>query len=245
MQHTIFKKMIAPEKQKTLLVVGRTNFHKSSLVLEALIAALHSFGITIISYESQYTSISKAIHHELGIWDQSRLSHLLKDRHRSRHLIRKAVKIFLRLKHPSRWRYFFSPSPKSTPGQAQDLRKFIRQLNKKNIIILSHSAGSIIASLVTDEPALKKIISFGYPFKNPDNHEEPYRTDHLKFITKPLFIIQGRQDAYGGENVKTRYTLSSCISMMFTNDNHDYNSMSPEDYEVVLQRVRSFIEDPN
>ncbi len=228
--------------KKILLIVGRTNFYKSSIILESLISTLHSFGITMLWYENKLTSIKKAIDSELEIWDQSKLNQLFKNKHLSRRYLRSAVKLLLLLKHLSRWRYIFNDSPKNILEQARDLKKFIRKLGQKKIIILAHSAGSIIASLAEDEPALKKIICFGYPFKHPDHDEESYRTNHLKSIKKPVLIIQGRKDAYGGENVATRYTLSPFISIMFTDDNHDYDNMSSEDYEKVLLRTRSFID---
>ncbi|MBP9727312.1 MAG: hypothetical protein KBD83_07615 [Gammaproteobacteria bacterium] len=232
------------QDRKILLVVGRTNFYKSSIILETLISTLHSFGITILWYENKLTSIQKTIDSELGTWDKSSLNQLFKNKHLSRSYLRSAVKFFLLLKHPSRWRYILNKPPKNPSEQARELKQFIRKLGQKDIIILAHSAGSIIASLAEDQPTLKKIICFGYPFKHPDHDEEPYRTEHLRFIKKPILIIQGRDDEYGGENIIARYALSSSITIMFTNDNHDYNNMSSEDYEKVLSCVRFFIEEP-
>ena len=156
-------------------------------------------------------------------------------------IIKKIMRLFFLLKNPSRWLYLINHAPQSVLKQSKNLKKFIQKQKHKNIIILAHSAGGIVSSSIYDHPAIKKIICFGYPFKHPDNTEEPYRTSHLQHINKPMLVIQGRDDPYGSEDAPSRYSLSPSVRFKFIEGNHDYDNLTLEDYADVLREVRAFV----
>ena len=71
--------------------------------------------------------------------------------------------------------------------------------------------------------ALKQIICLGYPFKNPQQPDEPERYLHLSAINTPMIIIQGAQDEYGGLDVPERYMLSPRVELSFFDTDHNFN----------------------
>ena len=144
---------------------------------------------------------------------------------------------------PSKWDYFLLREKRSKiTDQINFYRRTLQSIGKgKTISILSHSAGGRIASHLTDEPNLARIICFGYPFKHPDKQEEPDRTDNLKIIQKPFLIIQGDQDEYGGMTAISRYELSPCIEFEFITSDHNYEKVSDVDWLRIINRIESFL----
>lgn len=237
-KHKIYMK----KNRAHLLVVGRANFDKGSATLEALIAALHLFGAKIDFYESQFTKTHKSIEKKLSFLMENTLLKCIKGKYRTQDIFRKIICFLSLPKHPSRWRYLIHPTPGSVPEQSQYLKNFIQKQQYDDIIILAHSAGGIVSSLIYEHPAIKKFICFGYPFKHPDNPEESYRTSHLKHLDKPMLIIQGKNDPYGGKEASLHYSLSPSIRFKFIEGDHDYNSVTLDDYADVLREIRAFVE---
>lgn len=233
------------KKEKTIhtciLIVGRSNFHKGSATLEAIISTLKYSGLHTHSYENRFTMLQKSIQAKRKAIQEHPFPACTQGRYRTQNIIKKIMFCMFFIKKPSRWIYFIKSKPESTLKQSQKLKKLIQKQKYKNIIILAHSAGGIISSLIYDHPAIKKIICFGYPFKHPRNSEEPYRTQHLQHVNKPMLIIQGRDDSYGGEAVRARYPLSSSIQFKFIEGNHDYDNLTLEDYADVLREIQRFI----
>lgn len=121
------------------------------------------------------------------------------------------------------------------------IQKLIRSLSDhQSICILTHSAGGIVASNVYAESNVKKIISFGYPFKHPEREQKAYRTENLKNIDIPMLIIQGNQDEYGGLGVDKQYDLSPQITLFYVNATHEYENLSPDDWQRVVENMTVF-----
>lgn len=226
---------------KNILIVGRANFHKGSETLKAIISVLSKQSCNTFFYESKFVTIQKRIEQVLRAIINRKLFSFIQGRYRTQRFIKKIIRFFLLLIHPTYWSFLVNYSQKSVPEQSQDLDNFIRKKKFKDIIILAHSAGGIVSSRIYNNPAIKKIICLGYPFKHPDKPEEPYRTHHLQHIKKPCLIIEGRDDPYGGEEIPARYALSSSICFKFIEGNHDYNNLTLEDYADVLREIREFI----
>ncbi len=89
------------------------------------------------------------------------------------------------------------------------IEKLARRLNNiprdTEITLIGRSAGAIVATMVSLQHPIHKIISLGYPFKHPDFEEEAYRHEHLKKVNTPMLIIQGLQDIYGGKEIEKKY----------------------------------------
>lgn len=231
------------DSENVVLFIRRSNTHKNSAPLQQLLDTLVLDGYLLLWPENQFETISKFLDgksHKILSWlDQvcgAKESFL-------KISMRRLLKGLTLLCYPGKWHFFinwFFSHP-----IANDLklnRQVISTLCKnKSVTILSHSAGGIVASYLSHEPNLKNIVCFGYPFKNPERPEEPYRTAHLKQIQKPFLIIQGAQDEYGGLDVQNRYDLSPTIRLEFVNASHDYESLSHEDWSRVVKSIQSFI----
>ena len=112
----------------------------------------------------------------------------------------------------------------------------------KNVYIISHSAGGRLASVLAQEMNVKKLVCFGYPFKYPNELEDPTRTASFENIQKPLLIIQGLNDVYGGKEILTKYKLSILISFFFVNTHHEFDDLPDKTWEIIYKQVISFIE---
>ena len=88
--------------------------------------------------------------------------------------------------------------------------------------MLARSSGGRVASLIADELGLKQIVCLGYPFKHPEQDDEPARYAHLAQLKTPMLIIQGIQDEYGGTEIKNRYELSNNITLLFLDTDHNF-----------------------
>jgi hypothetical protein len=229
--------------KKLLIIIGRANVQKGSATFEAMIAKLHDSDITLYTYENIFVATKKNIDLKTEKILNSTFFLLTQGRYRTREILRKVIHRILLIKHPSFWHYFLNLYSESVSKQSLDFKRFIKKQKNTDIYILTHSVGGIIASQVCNIPAIKKLICVGYPFKHPDNPEESYRTHHLQQVKKPILIIQGRDDYYGGESVISRYPLSSSIIIKFIDGEHDYNNTSIEDYADLLRELRTFIDD--
>jgi uncharacterized protein len=148
----------------------------------------------------------------------------------------------LLITHPSHWDYF---ACWLINDQLEELTKVnsrtIQSFRDKSVIIMSHSAGGITASNLVNEENLYGIICFGYPFKHPEKEDEDNRTNKLKNLQKPLLIIQGTNDEYGGPEAQRKYELSSYVEFEFVEANHEYENLSANDWLRVTNRIRSFL----
>lgn len=224
-----------------ILVLERESFFKGCATLTALLAIMQNLDTPITFYQNNYTRMYKKYHAITTKILSFKFLNILHRKHRSRRGIFFMIRIIFLSLHPHYWKYLFNFQPLSISEQMTELRKFIRHFPYKNIIVFGHSAGGIFATNLYDEPAIKKMICIGYPFKNPQNPPEAYRTQHLAHINKPCLIIQGKRDEYGGENVSSLYSLSPYISLVFVDADHEYSSILVEDYAHILQLTKKFV----
>ena len=126
------------------------------------------------------------------------------------------------------------------------IEKLARRLNKipidTEISLIGRSAGAIVATMVSLQHPIHKIISLGYPFKHPDFEEEAYRHEHLKKVDTPMLIIQGLQDVYGGKEIENKYNFNSNTKIVFEDINHDFE-LTEENRIRILSNIEQFISD--
>ena len=124
------------------------------------------------------------------------------------------------------------------------IEKLARRLNKiprdTEITLIGRSAGAIVATMVSLQHPIHKIISLGYPFKHPDFEEEAYRHEHLKKVNTPMLIIQGLQDIYGGKEIEKKYHFNSNTTIVFEDINHDFE-LTEENRIRILKNIEQFI----
>jgi len=228
---------------KVLLFLGRGNQQKNSIPLQELLNRLTLNGYLLAWPESRNQAISKFLDEKSERplcwvhWVCGANETLLKKN------FRRYIKGLTLIFYPSKWGFFLNWCANSeVDNQTQLAHQAIKIFEgDKSISILSHSAGGIAASNLWDEPNIKNIICFGYPFKHPDKDDEDYRTRNLKKIEKPFLIIQGNQDEYGGGKAEQHYELSSYIKFEFVDATHEYENLSHNDWANVTQRIESFL----
>jgi hypothetical protein len=122
--------------------------------------------------------------------------------------------------------------------------KLARRLNNiprdTEITLIGRSAGAIVATMVSLQHPIHKIISLGYPFKHPDFEEEAYRHEHLLQVNTPMLIIQGLQDVYGGQEIEKKYHFNSNTTIVFEDINHDFE-LTEENRIRILKNIEQFI----
>lgn len=122
--------------------------------------------------------------------------------------------------------------------------KLARRLNNiprdTEITLIGRSAGAIVATMVSLQHPIHKIISLGYPFKHPDFEEEAYRHEHLLQVNTPMLIIQGLQDIYGGKEIEKKYHFNSNTTIVFEDINHDFE-LTEENRIRILKNIEQFI----
>ena len=124
------------------------------------------------------------------------------------------------------------------------IEKLARRLNKiprdTDITLIGRSAGAIVATMVSLQHPIHKIISLGYPFKHPDFEEEAFRHEHLLQVNTPMLIIQGLQDVYGGQEIEKKYNFNSNTTIVFEDINHDFE-LTEENRIRILKNIEQFI----
>ncbi len=98
-----------------------------------------------------------------------------------------------------------------------------------------------MAALTASEPAVSRLVCFGYPFKHPERADEPYRTAHLPSVAKPFLIIQGDQDEYGTADDARRHPLSPSTTVVGVSTGHDYGQLEPMQYRACRELVLKFV----
>lgn len=224
-----------------IVVVGRSNYKKSSASLDALLKDLHRQGHSVCWFESRNTQTSKLLDEEFeGLFGSFMWDYCLRSP-KFGGALRKLTKGILLLMRPSRWGFWFKCIKDNNQALAKDLRRFLRQSHAKRVVLYAHSAGGIICSLASSEPSVVKLICFGYPFKHPENDEERSRTQHLAALEKPFLIIQGDEDEYGTVDAIKRYRLSPTIRVESIRSGHDYDDMNSVEYRRCFELLQGFI----
>jgi len=110
--------------------------------------------------------------------------------------------------------------------------------------VFAHSAGGIVACRVEDQPNLRRVVCFGYPFKHPQHGEEPFRTSHLQHMRKPVLMIQGLRDEYGNaQQAQRSYKLSDSICLVDIDADHNCDDLSAGEYQRTLKQVVEFFKE--
>jgi len=204
-----------PRKTHALLLVGRDDWQKDEALNQKLLTRLRKAPIEIYWEDPAGAAIYR-----------------LRQLEQKTSGLPKGVKTFnLRilqlcyaLFHPSYFSYLFRRKKQAIGSRCNSLELRIRELGIADCVtLLSRSSGGRVSSLIADKMALKQIICLGYPFKHPEQPDEPERYLHLSTINTPMLIIQGAQDEYGGLDVPERYMLSPRVELSFIDTDHNFN----------------------
>jgi uncharacterized protein len=235
--------MIESNYLPNLVVIGRTNYTKSSSSINRLLDALRSDGAQIYWFRSAEELCFQVLHDKFINLGNSKISAFCKERGRFGRALRRLTKLLLLLGMPRFWHSFakkYFGNGSSNEHKAQEVLLFIKSLKKSRVSLLGHSAGGIVASLIASEECVDKIACFGYPFKFPNRDEEPNRTKHLGSVNKPMLIFQGDQDEYGNKDDRRKYGLSSHVEVVSVQATHDYEHLDEDTYQACLGRLSFF-----
>ena len=135
----------------------------------------------------------------------------------------------------------FQKNPNDISLRIEKLAKRLRGIpDNTEITLIGRSAGAIVATMVSLQHPIHKIISLGYPFKHPDFEEEAFRHEHLLQVNTPMLIIQGLQDVYGGQEIEKKYNFNSNTTIVFEDINHDFE-LTEENRIRILKNIEQFI----
>lgn len=110
----------------------------------------------------------------------------------------------------------------------------------EHVTLISRSRGGILASKILNKSKKSALISLSYPFKSPEREEEAYRYEHLEQIKKPVLIIQGTKDEYGGKEILGKYKFSPTTKLQFLNTNHEFR-LSQSDWNTLITQITTFL----
>lgn len=224
-----------------IVVVGRSNFAKSSRSLEQMVQDLRSQGFYVHSFESQKSQRAQRVNSWFNALLSGHVAAFCSQQGWQGKCLQKIVKGFWRLAHPSTWDVARLRGLTNNERAAQDLRKLLRDWQQRwptrCVHVFAHSAGGIVASWVAAEPNVCGLVCFGYPFRHPHMPPEPYRTVHLHDTPKPFLIIQGDRDEYGSAQYASQFALSDTIRVRGIPSDHDYDHLPSDLYQSCLEWV--------
>ena len=223
-----------------VVMLGRNNVQRRSSSIDALLCELHKAGLTVCWCERRGHLNARLRATALANIEEAWLGALASRHPVPGRLATTLVRLYLKSRYPKR-RYVVLDKWSLRADAQDDLRLFLRTLPERQVFIVSHSAGGLVASLAAAEPAIQKMVCFGYPFKHPDKPEEPSRTAHLAGLGKPFLIIQGGRDEYGGAQDVGRYVLSSQIAVAAVDADHDYELLGTPGFDKARQLILDFL----
>ena len=89
----------------------------------------------------------------------------------------------------------------------------LRRRHDQPLILVGKSLGGAIVTKALDRTEAAGCVVLGYPFQKEGSHWDRLR--HLQHVRKPVFIIQGEDDRYGGKNLVAGLALSESINMVW------------------------------
>lgn len=227
---------------RQIVVIGRTNYRKSSVWIDTLLAELRQAGHEVHWFESRQTENGRLLDRILEQHLPSGLCRRLASNHGPFAWLRKLLKALLLLRFPSRWIVFVdSLRGHHTEHAAAQLERLLGARPAASVVLFGHSAGGIVSLLCEPHQAVDRIICIGYPFRHPERGEEKFRTDPLAKVGKPVLIIQGNRDEYGNGEAAHHYRLAPSIQMASVGSNHDYRNLSLDDQVACRALVERFL----
>lgn len=224
-----------------ILVIGRRDFGRKSLLIDRLLVDLHAAGAAVYELEWRRARVAGRMAAECARVAGAGISRWRVGGGIAGLWYRRAITLALLVRHPSWVPYFLHRRSESNALLAKILGAVLSNFPPGRVCLLSHSSGGIVASLAQSAPAVGRLVCFGYPFRHPQRGEEPERTRHLKAMTKPFLIFQGDRDVYGNASAAGRYALPAAIRVVPIEADHDYALPSDEAYRRILLAIADFM----
>ena len=116
------------------------------------------------------------------------------------------------------------------------------QPRHRPIILMGRSSGGRVASFCASRCNATAVVCLAYPFRRPDNDEDPDRYQHLATTSTPTLVLQGRSDLYGGADDLSAYKLSASVSVRSVETDHNMR-LQPREWDDVAKTIVSFWHD--
>lgn len=135
-------------------------------------------------------------------------------------------------------------APDGIAQRVESLCHALDRLPQPPRLVVGHSAGARVASLVATQRDVQGLVLFGYPFRHPERDDEPERYAHLATLDVPCLILQGENDEYGGKGLAGKYPLSPKVRLAFIPDNNHEFLMFDQARGRVFEAISRFLAGP-
>jgi len=106
------------------------------------------------------------------------------------------------------------------PDRMQKLLERFREVSAaqpRPLVLAGKSMGGRVATMLVDELDCLGAVAFGYPF-HPPGKPDRLRTAHLEEVQRPVLILQGERDAFGGRDEVAGYSLAAQVDVRWLHD---------------------------
>jgi hypothetical protein len=226
----------------TRVIIGRSNKAKRSESILKIAQNFREQGYTIHEFESDRQQASKRINRRINRFWPALMKGDRGDFPPHRRLMLSLIRTILALATESRWVLTAAVGTLSERTvQCWEINRFINRLPCGQVQVIGHSAGAILATRVSKNAKISKIICFGYPFQHPERPSEAYRTAHLASVAKPLLIMQGTSDIYGSDPCTIGRWLPAGARLVMLDCDHNYGQLASVEFDRAWVAISQFI----
>ena len=221
--------------------VGRSNRNKSNGIFPRLTERLRALGHDVIWFEAARIAESDRINARLARFSPRLAAATGRSDPLLLRAVRRVAKTALALAGPHRTGFIIAALTSTAAANARELRQYLATLPQARIHLVGHSAGCIAATLVAGSARVASVTAIGYPFRNPARPPEAWRVRHLRGVTRPLLVVQGRHDAYGGDPATFTPLLPDHARIVSLPHDHDYSDLTDPDFAAVWTAFSAMI----
>jgi predicted esterase len=224
--------------QKITLLIGREHLEKDSYLYTNILSEIK--GIQFDVFDDSYSYYRRRVYPYFA----KVIPRFIRKNHKVRSLYLQIEEQLYSIFLNSNDYKMHDAFQKNTNDISLRVEKLAKRLKKipinTEITLIGRSAGAIVATMVSMQHPIHKIVALGYPFKHPDNEEEAYRHEHLKNVKTPMLIIQGLRDIYGGKEIEKKYHFNSNTTIVFEDIDHDFE-LTEENRIRILRNIEQYI----
>lgn len=227
----------------TIIVVGRTDTTRESDAIRHILLRLEADGHRLHWFVSDYTASYARITDTIARkWPA--LATWGKDDSAPRRLARVLIRLMLIAGSANRYDHVYTGLRGQAINNARQLRGLLDTMAQGQVDVVTHSAGGVSATRIADHPRIGRIACFGYPFQHPGHRPQAFRTEHLHKLRKPLLILQGKDDVYGGDPAAFGRHLPLGAQVVSLQCDHDCDRLPPAEAERAWLAIARFLKLP-